>query len=117
MRRAGPPQASAAPLGGSEVHEVTSVGAPGFSAGPPQALTAPNGLEPADPSLLEQAWTGDSGEASGESRPARPRAADGVASAGIQFYKLPSTSPANASWPFERKLAAWREVFEKHGLV
>jgi len=30
---------------------------------------------------------------------------------------LPSTSPANASWSFERKLAAWREVFEKHGLV
>ena len=32
-------------------------------------------------------------------------------------YKLPSTSPANASWSFERKLAAWREVFEKHGLT
>ena len=31
--------------------------------------------------------------------------------------KLPSTSPANASWSFERKLAAWREVFEKHGLI
>ena len=35
----------------------------------------------------------------------------------IAFYRLPSTSPANASWSFERKLAAWREVFEKHGLV
>lgn len=34
-----------------------------------------------------------------------------------QFYKLPSTSRANASWSFERKLAAWREVFEKHGLI
>ncbi|AYQ30485.1 DNA-deoxyinosine glycosylase [Polaromonas sp. SP1] len=36
---------------------------------------------------------------------------------GLPVYKLPSTSPANASWSFERKLAAWREVFEKHGLV
>lgn len=35
----------------------------------------------------------------------------------IVFYKLPSTSPANASWPFERKLAAWRDVFEKHRLT
>ena len=29
---------------------------------------------------------------------------------GLPVYKLPSTSPANASWSFERKLAAWREV-------
>lgn len=36
---------------------------------------------------------------------------------GLPVYRLPSTSPANASWSFERKLAAWREVFEKHGLV
>ena len=35
---------------------------------------------------------------------------------GLPVYKLPSTSPANASWSFERKLAAWREVFAKHGL-
>lgn len=61
VRSAGPPQASTAPLGGSVLHEVNSVG--------------------------------------------------------VQFYKLPSTSPANASWSFDRKLAAWREVFEKHGLI
>ena len=36
---------------------------------------------------------------------------------GVPVYKLPSTSPANASWSFDRKLAAWREVFEKHGLI
>lgn len=36
---------------------------------------------------------------------------------GLPVYKLPSTSPANASWSFERKLAAWREVFAKHGLT
>ena len=35
----------------------------------------------------------------------------------VVFYKLPSTSPANASWSFERKLAAWRDVFEKHRLT
>ena len=40
-----------------------------------------------------------------------------MARLGLPVYKLPSTSPANASWSFERKLAAWREVFEKHGLI
>ena len=38
-------------------------------------------------------------------------------STGLPVYKLPSTSPANASWSFDRKLAAWRDVFEKHGLI
>ena len=36
---------------------------------------------------------------------------------GLPVYRLPSTSPANASWSFERKLAAWRDVFEKHRLI
>jgi hypoxanthine-DNA glycosylase len=36
---------------------------------------------------------------------------------GLPVYRLPSTSPANASWSFERKLAAWRDVFEKHGVA
>ena len=36
---------------------------------------------------------------------------------GLPVYRLPSSSPANASWSFERKLAAWREVFEQHGLT
>ena len=36
---------------------------------------------------------------------------------GLPVCKLPSTSPANASWSFERKLAAWREVFQQQGLV
>ena len=35
---------------------------------------------------------------------------------GVPVYRLPSTSPANASWSFERKLAAWREVFGRHGI-
>ena len=36
---------------------------------------------------------------------------------GLPVYKLPSTSPANASWSFERKLAAWREVMAAAGLL
>jgi TDG/mug DNA glycosylase family protein len=30
--------------------------------------------------------------------------------ASLQCVRLPSTSPANASWSFERKLGAWREA-------
>jgi TDG/mug DNA glycosylase family protein len=29
---------------------------------------------------------------------------------GLPVHRLPSSSPANASWSFERKLAAWAEV-------
>jgi hypoxanthine-DNA glycosylase len=36
---------------------------------------------------------------------------------GLAVHRLPSTSPANASWSFERKLAAWRTVFEQHGIA
>jgi hypoxanthine-DNA glycosylase len=36
---------------------------------------------------------------------------------GVPVWRLPSTSPANASWSFERKLAAWREAFAACGLV
>ena len=35
----------------------------------------------------------------------------------ITFHRLPSTSPAHASWTFERKLGAWRAIFQTHGLV
>ena len=56
-----------------------------FSAGPPQAETAPEGLQPAAPILLEQDWTGDGGEASGEPRPARPRALHEVKSVGVKL--------------------------------
>ena len=33
---------------------------------------------------------------------------------GVPVYKLPSTSPANAGWSFDRKLAAWAEVLQRH---
>ena len=36
---------------------------------------------------------------------------------GLPVHRLPSTSPANASWSFERKLAAWREVFVQAGVA
>jgi G:T/U-mismatch repair DNA glycosylase len=36
---------------------------------------------------------------------------------GLSVYRLPSTSPANASWSFQRKLDAWREVFQTTGLI
>ncbi len=35
---------------------------------------------------------------------------------GVPVWRLPSTSPANASWSFERKLAAWREVLQACGV-
>ena len=35
---------------------------------------------------------------------------------GVPVYRLPSTSPANASWSFERKLVAWSEVLNRHGV-
>lgn len=40
---------------------------------------------------------------------ARHVLASGVGS-GMEYGRLPSTSPANASWSFERKLAAWRSA-------
>lgn len=36
---------------------------------------------------------------------------------GLPSYRLPSSSPANASWSFERKLAGWREVMLYCGLL
>jgi len=36
---------------------------------------------------------------------------------GLPVYKLPSTSPANASWSFDRKLAAWAEVMRRYGVA
>ncbi len=40
-----------------------------------------------------------------------------LAALGLPVHKLPSTSPANASWTFERKLDAWREVVAAAGLL
>lgn len=40
-----------------------------------------------------------------------------TASFGVPVHRLPSTSPANASWSFDRKRAAWRQVFAACGLL
>ncbi len=48
--------------------------------------------------------------------PVVPERSD-VAGLPMATYKLPSTSPANASWSFDRKLAAWREVVIAAGLA
>ncbi|MEP7058321.1 MAG: DNA-deoxyinosine glycosylase [Caldimonas sp.] len=36
---------------------------------------------------------------------------------GVDVLRLPSTSPANASWNFARKLEAWRAAFERYGVA
>ncbi|MEP7296383.1 MAG: DNA-deoxyinosine glycosylase [Burkholderiales bacterium] len=36
---------------------------------------------------------------------------------GLPVIRLPSTSPANASWSFDRKLAAWRTALQEHGVA
>jgi hypoxanthine-DNA glycosylase len=45
------------------------------------------------------------------------RAAAVTRALGVAVLRLPSTSPANASWSFERKLAAWRAAFVEHGIA
>ena len=66
------------------------------------------------PSLLERA-PGLRGFAhnGGESARAMRR----TAGLGLSVWALPSSSPANASWSFERKLAAWRQAFEAAGVL
>ena len=43
--------------------------------------------------------------------------AGSTAALGVPVCKLPSTSPANASWSFERKQHAWAEALAAHGLL
>jgi len=40
-----------------------------------------------------------------------------TAALGPAVRRLPSTSPANASWSFDRKLEAWREAFRQAGVA
>jgi len=44
------------------------------------------------------------------------RAMQQVLALGLPVLKLPSSSPANASWSFDRKRAAWRAAFQQAGL-
>lgn len=36
---------------------------------------------------------------------------------GLPVHRLPSTSPANASWSFERKLEAWGDLLRAYGVA
>lgn len=40
-----------------------------------------------------------------------------TAALGLPVLRLPSTSPANASWSLERKLAAWRDAAVQAGVL
>lgn len=45
------------------------------------------------------------------------RAMKRVAALGFEVQRLPSSSPANAGWSFDRKLAVWRAAFAHAGLI
>ena len=45
------------------------------------------------------------------------RAMQQVLALGLPVQRLPSSSPANASWSFERKLSAWRAAFKTAGIA
>jgi hypoxanthine-DNA glycosylase len=45
------------------------------------------------------------------------RAMRHLAALGFEVQRLPSTSPANASWSFERKLEAWRALLATYDLA
>lgn len=45
------------------------------------------------------------------------RAIRHIQALGLPVLKLPSSSPANANWSFERKLSAWRDAFRQAGVL
>ncbi len=76
--------------------------------------TAIREAEPNDLGLLKRAAPGLQAIAHNGGESARSRRLSEAV--GTTVWCLPSTSPANASWRFERKLQAWREAFDAHGL-
>jgi hypoxanthine-DNA glycosylase len=69
---------------------------------------------PNDLARLTQLAPGLRGVAHNGAESARSRRITGEL--GVDVHALPSTSPANAAWSFERKLAAWRDVFSRYDL-
>ena len=45
------------------------------------------------------------------------RAMKQIEALGLPVQRLPSSSPANASWSFDRKLEAWRHTFQRAGIA
>ncbi len=45
------------------------------------------------------------------------RAIKQIRALGLPVQRLPSSSPANASWSFDRKLGAWRATFHAAGIA
>lgn len=80
-------------------------------------LIAHNGIESYKHFPVVQSCLSVAGPPQGAKAPSggsEPRVAGSV---GVLFFRLPSTSPANASWSFERKLSAWRAAAEQAGLL
>ncbi len=81
-----------------------------LAATPPASADTLNdlaGLRSLCPALTAIAHNG--GESFKHARHTRPL--------GLPVFRLPSTSPANASWSFERKLGAWRDLFAQLELI
>ena len=57
------------------------------------------------------------GESFKHSAAVRPQWAGAYPGAQVQSVRLPSTSPATASWRFNRKQTAWAELMAAHGLL
>ena len=45
------------------------------------------------------------------------RAMKQIVALGLPVQRLPSSSPANASWSFDRKLQAWSDSFHSAGIA
>ena len=45
------------------------------------------------------------------------RAMKQIVALGLPVQRLPSSSPANATWSFDRKLQAWRDSFHRAGIA
>lgn len=71
--------------------------------------------EPNDLSLLKRRAPGLQAVAHNGGESARFMRA--TAALGLAVHRLPSSSPANASWSFERKREAWQQVFVQHALA
>lgn len=77
--------------------------------------SAIEGAEPNDLASLKRRAPGLRGVAHNGGESARSMKV--TAALGLPVWRLPSTSPANASWSFERKRAAWAEVFAAAGVL